>query len=114
METMRPTKPANQQPDTYESPERPEQKPKHCPHCGAEHRHPYSFICGRPECIAEEAVAPLTRWAREVVELTQAEAVAICDVKPCAKCGRNLIGPWDKHARCEERHELEWEELRDV
>ena len=107
---MRPTKPANPQPDDYEPVEQPEQNPKICPHCGAEHWHPYTYICGRPECLAEEAVAPLTRWAWEAIEITQATTV-----RPCAGgCGRNVSGPWAKCAHCEDRHELEWEEAADV
>ena len=108
---MRPTKPANPQPDDYEPVEQPNLPAKICPHCGKEHWHPHSYICGDPKCIAEEVVAPLKRWDREVIEITQAEVVAICEVaRPCPKCGRRLIGQWETHARCSDRHELEWEE----
>jgi len=101
---MRPTKPANPQPDDYEPVDQP-WKPKVCPYCQKEHSHPYMHICGDPECLAEAVVAPLKRWDREAIEITQAT------VHPCAGgCGRNVSGPWAKCAHCEDRHELEWEE----
>lgn len=115
---MRPTRPATAaQLDDFEPVEGPDLPAKICPHCGKKHWHPYTYICGDAKCIAEEVIAPLKRWDREaieVMEIRQAEAVAICEgERPCAKCGRRLIGPWETHARCEERHELEWEEAND-
>ena len=100
---MRPTKPANPQPNDYEPVEQPEQKPKICPYCGKQHWSPWYSDCGSAECIAESVVTPLKRWDAEADTVRQMS-------RPCPKCGRRLIGPWETHARCSDRHELEWEE----